>query len=142
CIKGPDFPTGGRLVATRKELATLYEEGKGTCKLQGEWKVREDDKSTVIVITSVPYGIEESALVEEIGDIIIARKLPVLIGVQDLNTREVCIEIELNRKGGAEPELVMAYLFKHTRLQVTVKYDFTCLVPIAGSDVGRPDRLG
>src|SRR5690606_4879076 len=98
CIKGPDFPTGGRLVATRKELATLYEEGKGTCKLQGEWKVREDDKSTVIVITSVPYGIEKSALVEEIGDIIIARKLPVLIGVQDLSTREVCIEIELNRK--------------------------------------------
>src|SRR5690606_985707 len=41
-IKGPDFPTGGRLVATRKELAALYEEGKGSCKLQGEWKVREE----------------------------------------------------------------------------------------------------
>ncbi|MDC0719541.1 DNA gyrase/topoisomerase IV subunit A [Nannocystis bainbridge] len=141
-IKGPDFPTGGRLVATRKELAELYEEGKGSCKLQGEWKVREEDKSTFIVITSVPYGIEKSALVEEIGDIIAAKKLPQLVGVQDLSTREVCVEIELSRKVGAEPELIMAYLFKHTRLQVTVKYDFTCLVPIAGSDVGRPDRLG
>ncbi|MDC0669107.1 DNA gyrase/topoisomerase IV subunit A [Nannocystis radixulma] len=141
-IKGPDFPTGGRLVATRKELAELYEEGKGSCKLQGEWKVREEDKSTFIVITSVPYGIEKSALVEEIGDIIAAKKLPQLVGVQDLSTRDVHIEIELSRKTGAEPELIMAYLFKHTRLQVTVKYDFTCLVPIAGSDVGRPDRLG
>ncbi|MFZ6184069.1 DNA gyrase/topoisomerase IV subunit A [Nannocystis pusilla] len=141
-IKGPDFPTGGRLVATRKELAELYEEGKGSCKLQGEWKVREEDKSTFIVITSVPYGIEKSALVEEIGDIIAAKKLPQLVGVQDLSTRDVCIELEVSRKSGAEPELIMAYLFKHTRLQVTVKYDFTCLVPIAGSDVGRPDRLG
>ncbi|MCY1006633.1 hypothetical protein OV079_13940 [Nannocystis pusilla] len=141
-IKGPDFPTGGRLVATRKELAELYEEGKGSCKLQGEWKVREEDKSTFIVITSVPYGIEKSALVEEIGDIIAAKKLPQLVGVQDLSTRDVCIELEVSRKSGAEPELIMAYLFKHTRLQVTVKYDFTCLVPIAGADVGRPDRLG
>ena len=141
-IKGPDFPTGGRLVATRKELAALYEEGKGSCKLQGEWKVREEDKSTFIVITSVPYGIEKAALVEEIGEIVAAKKLPAIVGVQDLSTRDVHVELELSRKSGAEPELVMAYLFKHTRLQVSVKYDFTCLVPVAGADVGRPERLG
>jgi DNA gyrase subunit A len=141
-IKGPDFPTGGRLVATRKELAGLYEEGKGSCKLQGEWKVREEDKSTFIVITSVPYGIEKSALVEEIGEIILSKKIPALIGVQDLSTRDVHVELELSRKASTEPELVMAYLLKNTRLQVTVKFDFTCLVPVPGSEVGRPARLG
>jgi DNA gyrase subunit A len=141
-IKGPDFPTGGRLVATRKELAALYDEGKGSCKLHGEWKVREEDKRTLIVITSVPYGIEKSALVEEIGEIILSKKLPALVGVQDLSTRDVHVELELSRKAEVEPELVMAYLLKNTRLQVTVKFDFTCLVPIAGSDVGRPERLG
>ncbi|MBK9757309.1 MAG: DNA topoisomerase [Nannocystis sp.] len=141
-IKGPDFPTGGRLVATRKELAGLYEDGKGSCKLQGEWKLREEDKSTFIVITSVPYGIEKSALVEEIGEIILSKKIPALIGVQDLSTRDVHVELELSRKSGTEPELVMAYLLKNTRLQVTVKFDFTCLVPVPGSEVGRPARLG
>jgi DNA gyrase subunit A len=99
-IKGPDFPTGGRLVATRKELAALYEEGKGSCKLQGEWKVREEEKSTFIVITSVPYGIEKSALVEEIGEIILSKKLPALIGVQDLSTRDVHVELELSPQVG------------------------------------------
>ena len=141
-IKGPDFPTGGRLVATRKELAGLYEDGKGSCKLQGEWKVREEDKSTFIVITSVPYGIEKSALVEEIGEIILSKKIPALVGVQDLSTRDVHVELELSRKSGTEPELVMAYLLKNTRLQVTVKFDFTCLVPVPGSEIGRPARLG
>jgi DNA gyrase subunit A len=141
-VKGPDFPTGGRLVATRKELAALYDEGKGSCKLQGEWKVREEEKSTIIVITSVPYGIEKSAMVEEIGEIILAKKLPGLVGVQDLSTRDVCVELELSRKTPTDPELVMAYLLKNTRMQVTVKFDFTCLVPIPGSDVGRPERLG
>jgi DNA gyrase subunit A len=141
-IKGPDFPTGGRLVATRKELAGLYEDGKGSCKLQGEWKLREEDKSTFIVITSVPYGIEKSALVEEIGEIILSKKIPALVGVQDLSTRDVHVELELSRKAGTEPELVMAYLLKNTRLQVTVKFDFTCLVPVPGSEIGRPARLG
>jgi DNA gyrase subunit A len=141
-VKGPDFPTAGRLVATRKELAALYDEGKGSCKLQGEWKVREEDKSTILVITSVPYGIEKSALVEEIGEIIVAKKLPGLIGVQDLSTRDVHIELELSKKVATDPELVMAYLLKNTRMQVTVKFDFTCLVPIPGADVGRPERLG
>ncbi len=141
-IKGPDFPTAGRLVATRKELAGLYEEGKGSCKLQGEWKVREEDKSTFIVITSVPYAIEKSALVEEIGEIILSKKIPALIGVQDLSTRDVHVELELSRKAATEPELVMAYLLKNTRLQVTVKFDFTCLVPVPGSEIGRPARLG
>ncbi len=141
-VKGPDFPTGGRLVATRKELAALYDEGKGSCKLQGEWKVREEEKSTIIVITSVPYGIEKSAMVEEIGEIILAKKLPGLVGVQDLSTRDVCVELELSRKTPTDPELVMAYLLKNTRMQVTVKFDFTCLVPIPGSDLGRPERLG
>ena len=141
-VKGPDFPTGGRLVATRKELAALYDEGKGSCKLQGEWKVREEDKSTFIVITSVPYGIEKSALVEEIGEIILSKKIPALVGVQDLSTRDVHVELELSRKSGTEPELVMAYLLKNTRLQVTVKFDFTCLVPVPGSEIGRPARLG
>jgi DNA gyrase subunit A len=141
-VKGPDFPTGGRLVATRKELAALYDEGKGSCKLQGEWKVREEEKSTIIVITSVPYGIEKSAMVEEIGEIILSKKLPGLVGVQDLSTRDVCVELELSRKTPTDPELVMAYLLKNTRMQVTVKFDFTCLVPIPGSDLGRPERLG
>ena len=93
------------------------------------------------MITSVPYAIEKSALVEEIGEIILSKKLPGLLGVQDLSTRDVHVEIELSRKSGTEPELLMAYLLKNTRLQVTVKFDFTCLVPIPGSEVGRPARL-
>ena len=79
---------------------------------------------------------------EEIGEIILSKKIPALVGVQDLSTRDVHVELELSRKSGTEPELVMAYLLKNTRLQVTVKFDFTCLVPVPGSEIGRPARLG
>src|ERR1700733_7007317 len=41
-IKGPDFPTGGQLHATRKELEGVYASGQGSLKLRGEWKLEGD----------------------------------------------------------------------------------------------------
>jgi len=141
-VKAPDFPTGGAIVASRKELATIYESGKGNFKLRGRYKVEESARrGKLIVITAVPHAVEKSAIVEEIGNIILARKLPVVVGVQDLSTREIRVEIELDKKAEVDPDLVMAYIFKHTRLQVTVKVDFTVLVPTANPEVGAPARL-
>jgi DNA gyrase subunit A len=148
-IKGPDFPTGGQLVASKTELRQAYENGRGTFKLRGNWKFEEGTegankraaKGPRIVIHEIPWGVEKSALVEEIGQIIVARKLPVVIGVQDLSTEDIRVEVLLDPKADIDPELVMAYLFKHTRLQTTVKLDFTVLIPTQNPDVCAPARL-
>ena len=141
-VKGPDFPTGGQLVATRKELRDAYETGKGTFKLRGQWKVTEGkDGGTRIVIHEIPYAVEKAGLVEDIGKLIVGKKLPALVNVQDLSTEDVHVELELNPKATVDPELVMAYLFKHTKLQTTVKIDLTCLVPTDNPEVGAPARL-
>jgi DNA gyrase subunit A len=142
-VRGPDFPTGGQLVASRTEIRKAYEDGKGSFKLRGSWKVEVDKKGNqTLVITEIPYAVEKSSLVEEIGNIILKKKLPVLVGVQDLSTTDIRVECELAGKGEIDPELVMAYLFKHTKLQTTVKLDFTCLVPTENPEVGAPARLG
>ncbi|NVB36209.1 DNA topoisomerase IV subunit A [Pseudenhygromyxa sp. WMMC2535] len=152
-LKGPDFPTGGQLVASRTELRQAYEQGKSTFKLRGSWTFEEGKpadgrgskkkagRNPMIVITEVPWGVEKSALVEEIGQIILGKKLPMVIGVQDLSTEDIRVEIELDPKVEVDPELVMAYLFKHTRLQTTVKLDLTVLVPTANPEVSAPARL-
>ncbi len=140
-IKGPDFPTGGDLMATKGELAEIYETGRGSFKLRARWKLEDGKRGQRLVITAVPYGVEKAAIVEEIGAIILAKKLPVLIGIQDLSTTDICVELELDKKSTVDPELVMAYLFKHTRLQVSVKVDMTVLVPTANVEVGAPARL-
>src|SRR5262249_32111292 len=56
-IKGPDFPLGGKVVTDRATLRRIYEEGKGTIKVQGEWKTETVGKHQQIVVTSVPYGV-------------------------------------------------------------------------------------
>jgi DNA gyrase subunit A len=141
-IKGPDFPTGGQLHATRSEIEAAYASGQGSFKLRGEWKLEGDDggkKGPQIVVTSVPYGIERKAIVEKIAEVIINKKLPSLVDVRDESTAEVRIVLEL--KKGTDPQLVMAYLFKNTALSVHIQVNLTCLVPTENPEVASPKRL-
>jgi DNA gyrase subunit A len=145
-IKGPDFPTGGQLLSSRKELEEVYESGQGSLKLRGTWKEEEgpsgkrSEGNPLLVITSIPYALERKALVAQIADIIIEKKLPLLLDVRDESTDETRIVCEV--KKGADPNLVMAYLFKHTSLQTNVQVNLTCLVPLKTSDgvVTTPER--
>jgi DNA gyrase subunit A len=129
-VKGPDFPTGGQLMASRADLLQVYDTGSGTLKLRGEWKLEEKKGGVpVIILTSLPYGVVRGALVEQIAEIIISRKLGALVDVRDESTSEVRVVLEM--KKGTDANLVMAYLYKHTGLQTTVAVNLTCLVPAA-----------
>lgn len=139
-VKGPDFPTGGALVCSPKELRDIYESGQGSIKLQGESRVETTKGGKLLVIHSVPYGLERRVLVEKIAEIIIKKQLPPLLDVRDESTEEVRIVLEIKR--GTSPALIMAYLYKHTPLQSTVSFNLNCLVPTAEADVTTPERLG
>lgn len=76
-IKGPDFPTGGELVSSREDIVAAYENGQGSLKLRGEWKVEDSKKGNPqIVITSIPYAVERASIVEKIAEVILSKKLP------------------------------------------------------------------
>ncbi len=144
-VKGPDFPTGGLLLASKADLRQIYETGSGSMKLRGEWKIEEPPakskkQTPTLVITSIPYGPTKQAIVEKIGEIIRERKLTLLVDVLDQSTTDVRIELEI--KKDADPQLVMSYLFKNTALQNSVQVNMTCLVPTENPEVGRPERLG
>src|SRR5438132_7017245 len=61
-IKGPDFPLGGKVVTDQPALRKIYEEGTGSIKVQGEWKVETVGRREQIVITSIPYGVNKGAV--------------------------------------------------------------------------------
>jgi len=44
-------------------------------------------------------------------------------------------------KKDADEKMVMAYLFKHTPLQINFAVNMTCLIPTENAEVGRPERL-
>jgi DNA gyrase subunit A len=139
-IKGPDFPTGGHILNSPQELRDIYKSGQGTIRIRATWEKGVSARSAkLIYVTSIPYGVNKAALVEAIGEVVMARRMPHLVDVKDLSTDDVRIELEL--KGGADENLVMAYLFKHTQLQTTFAVNMTCLIPTENEQVGRPERL-
>jgi DNA gyrase subunit A len=139
-IKGPDFPTGGQIVSTPEEIKQIYDTGQGSLKVRATWEPGESTRATkTILITSIPYATNKSVLVERIADVVLARKMPLLLDVKDVSTDDVRIELELKKE--ADEQKVLAYLFKNTPLQNTFAVNLTCLVPTENPDVGRPERL-
>lgn len=139
-VRGPDFPTGGQILNTPSELKSIYETGSGSIRLRGTWELSATTRSSkTIYVTSVPYAVNKTQLIEKIAEIILSRKLPPLLDVKDLSTDEVRISLELKRD--ADERMVMAYLCKHTPLQTSFIVNMTCLVPTENQELGRPERL-
>ncbi|HEX6767570.1 MAG TPA: DNA gyrase subunit A, partial [Polyangiaceae bacterium] len=139
-LKGPDFPTGGQIVSSAEELKQVYDTGQGAIKVRGTWRAgKEGRASKTVEITSIPYAINKSTLVERLAEIALSRKLPMLLDVKDVSTDTVSIELEL--KKDADIPKVLGYLYKNTPLQSSFFANFTCLVPTENPEVGRPERI-
>ncbi len=139
-VKGPDFPTGGQILNSPDELKEIYKTGSGSIRVRATWELGPAGRSSKIVhITSIPYAIDKSQLVERIADVVLSRKLPPLLDVRDISTDDVKIELEL--KKDADEKMVMAYLFKHTPLQNNFGVNLTCLVPTEQAEIAKPQRL-
>jgi DNA gyrase subunit A len=138
-IKGPDFPTGGEILNSGRELREIYESGQGAVRLRGQYVASLEKRRKRVIITSVPYTANKAHIVEEIAAHIVSRRLPQATDVRDESTDAVRIVIEI--KPDASPEAVMAYVFKHTDLQINFNVNLTALTPTKTPGVGQPARL-
>lgn len=135
-IKGPDFPTGGRILNTEKEIIETYQKGEGGFDLRGEYRL---EGKSHIVIYSIPYGVTKADLIEKIAEHIASEKVPQIVDIRDESTDDVRIVLELRR--GASAEAAMAYLFKHTPLQSRFYVNLTCLLPTENPEICTPGKV-
>ena len=138
-VKAPDFPTGGVILNDAAELSSIYETGSGSVRLQGTWTTEKHGRKTYAVVTSIPYGVNKATLLEKIGGLIADKKVPQLSDVRDESTDEVRIVLELRKP--TDGPAAMAFLFKHTPLQINYNVNLTCLVPVPGAELPQPERV-
>ena len=125
-IKGPDFPTGG-VAFSSKDIAHAYGSGKGGVVTRGEAEIVETKAGVFqIVITSIPYRVNKSALIMKIADLVREKKLEGVKGLRDESAKDIRIVIDL--KGGGHPQSVLNYIYKHTQLEETFHYNMVALV--------------
>ena len=139
-IQGPDFPTGGLILNSKTELLDIYKNGSGTIRMRGTTEPGAESRAVKkLYITSIPYGVNKASLVAQIADVVLSRKLPLLVDVRDISTDDVRIELDLKRD--ADVQMVLAYLHKHTALQSNFNVNLTFLVPTDAEDamIARPN---
>ncbi|MFA6999757.1 MAG: DNA gyrase subunit A [Candidatus Paceibacterota bacterium] len=125
-VKGPDFPTGG-IVYNKIDLLHAYSTGRGGVVTRGEAEIVEQKSGTFqIIITSIPYRVNKSNLIESIALLIQEKKLEGIKGLRDESTKDIRIAIDL--KSGVIPEKVLNYIYKHTQLEQSFNYNIVALV--------------
>lgn len=125
-IKGPDFPTGG-IVYGQADLLHAYSTGRGGVVTRGEAEIAEQKSETFqIIITSIPYRVNKSALIESIAALIQEKKLEGIKGLRDESTKDIRVVIDL--KSGVIPQKVLNYIYKHTQLEQSFNFNIVALV--------------
>ena len=125
-VTGPDFPTGG-VIYGKSDIAHAYATGRGGIVTRGEADIVElKNGNYQIIITSIPYRVVKSTLIEKIADLVREKKIEGIKGLRDESTKDIRIAIDL--KGGIEPQKVLNYLYKHTQLEDTFHVNLVCLV--------------
>lgn len=116
-IKGPDFPTGG-IICGSSGIRDAYKTGKGKIIVRAKINVEETKKRTALIITEIPYQVNKSQLVEEIANLVRDKKI---IGISDLRDEsdKDGLRVVIELKTGANSDIVINQLVKHTRLQTT-----------------------
>ena len=112
-IKGPDFATGGEIVSPRSEIRDIYKTGSGTLRLRAAYRVEGGD----IVITSLPYQVSGSKVLEQIAVQMRAKKLPQVDDLRDESDHEERTRLVISRKRGVDAEQLMSHLFSTTSLE-------------------------
>ena len=116
-IKGPDFPTGGVLVDSKKTILENYSLGKGSFRIRAKFEQEFLSRGRwQIVITEIPYGIQKSKLVEKLAELINEKKLNLLSDLRDESAEDIRLVLEPKSKN-IPPEILMEHLFKKTDLE-------------------------
>ena len=118
-IKAPDFSGGASLVYDRDRLLEIYKTGRGSVTLRARWHY--DKKNNCIEILEIPYSTSIEAILQKIGQLVKDGKLKEITDFRDeIDLSGFKLALDLRR--GADPDQVMAKLYKLTPLQD----DFSC----------------
>ncbi|OGC88315.1 DNA gyrase subunit A [Candidatus Adlerbacteria bacterium RIFOXYC1_FULL_48_26] len=124
-VSGPDFPTGA-VAYNKKDLLHAYSTGKGGVVVRGNAEIVENKKGDFqIVITSIPYRVNKADLIMRIADLVRDKKLEGVRGLRDESTKDIRVVIDL--KGGAHPQKVLNFLYKHTAIEDTFHFNMVVL---------------
>ena len=116
-VKGPDFPTGA-VIMGRDGIRDAYETGRGSIKIRAVCSVEEGSGGRArIVVTELPYQVNKARLAEKIAELVRTGKVKEIADLKDHSSGRAGMRLVIDLKRGANPQVVLNQLYKHTQLQ-------------------------
>jgi len=115
-VQGPDFPTGG-FIYGKSGIANAYKTGRGRFLMRAKVAIEDmRNERKQLIVNEIPYQVNKSKLIERIAELVNEKIVDEISDVRDESDRDgMRIVIELRR--GAEPQIVLNQLYKHTQMQ-------------------------
>ena len=134
-VKGPDFPTGAYIYG-RSGIEAAYTNGRGRFMMRARAKIEDMAQGRKsIIITEIPYQVNKARLIERIAQLVNDKIVDDISDVRDESDRDgMRIVVELKR--GAEEQIVLNQLYKHTAMQESFSMIFLAVVN------GQPKEMG
>ena len=118
-IKGPDFPTGATILG-REGIKEAYTTGRGKLTLRAEAEIEEmSGGKQRIIVTSLPYQVNKSKLIEHIADLVKEKRLEGISAIRDESDREEKVRIVIELKRDTNAKVLLNQLYKNTQMQDT-----------------------
>ena len=125
-IPGPDFPTAG-IVEGKSALYSAYTKGRAVITVSSVMEVEEREKqSPQIVVTEIPYQVNKARLIESIANLVKDKKVEGISDIRDESSREG-LRIVIPLKRGADPQVVLNQVQKHSQLKTSFGIIFLAL---------------
>jgi DNA gyrase subunit A len=126
-VKGPDFPTGG-VIYNIEDIKSAYATGRGGIVTRGEAEIIENKTDQyAIIITSIPYQVNKSTLLEKIAEMVKDKKIEGIKDLRDESDKDgIRVVIELKKE--AYPKKILNNLYKHTQLEEKFHVNMLALV--------------
>src|SRR5215472_11040303 len=134
-VKGPDFPTGAYIYG-RSGIENAYKTGRGRFTMRAKAGIEDLTQGRkAIVITEIPYQVNKSTLVRRIAEMVNDKTIDDVGDIRDESGRDgMRIVVELKR--GAEAQIILNKLYKHTQMQESFSMILLAVVN------GQPKEMG
>ena len=116
-IPAPDLPTKAEIITSPEDLLQLYKTGRGSYKMRATYHV-DDKEKNLVIIDALPYQISGNKIIEQIANLINAKKLPWVTDIHDESDHQNACRIVLElRSSRVDIEPMMSHLFASTDLE-------------------------
>jgi DNA gyrase subunit A len=127
-IPGPDLPGGGKIIGL-DGIREAYQTGKGSFRIRATARVEQvHPRRKGIVVTELPYLVGPERVIEQIKNLVNARKLNGIADIKDLSDRANGLRLVIEVKNGFNPDALLEQLYRLTKLEDSFAINAVALV--------------